>query len=93
MGYLGEGVADDLLTWLRRVVDEETATFIDSVIEDEVGHEADAAADLRAALDSAPDGAPGPRGPHVRCCCTWRGAAAPAPHRWPRSSASAVPTS
>jgi rubrerythrin len=55
MGYLGEGVADDLLTWLRRVVDEETATFIDSVIEDEIGHEADAAADLRAALDSAPD--------------------------------------
>lgn len=49
-GYLGEGVADDLLTWLRRVVDPETAAFIDTVIEDEVEHEANAAADLRAVL-------------------------------------------
>ena len=55
-GYLGEGVADDLLHWLRTVVDPDTAAFIDTVIEDEVGHEADAAADLRAALDDAPDG-------------------------------------
>ena len=55
-GYLGEGVADDLLHWLRKVVDPETAAFIDTVIEDEVEHEADAAADLRAALDDAPDG-------------------------------------
>jgi DNA-binding ferritin-like protein (Dps family) len=55
-GYLGEGVADDLLQWLRRVVDPETAAFIDTVIEDEVGHEADAAADLRAALDGARGG-------------------------------------
>ena len=50
--YLGEGVADDLLTWLRRVVDPETAAFIDTVIEDEVGHEAAAAADLKAVLSS-----------------------------------------
>src|SRR5438094_9927288 len=35
-GYLGEGVADDLLQWLRLVVDAETAEFIDTVIEDEV---------------------------------------------------------
>jgi DNA-binding ferritin-like protein (Dps family) len=55
-GYLGEGVADDLLTWLREVVDAETAAFIDTVIADEVDHEAGAAADLRSALDAAPDG-------------------------------------
>ena len=54
--YLGEGVADDLLQWLRRVVDDETAAFIDTVIEDEVEHEAAAAADLRAALDAKPGG-------------------------------------
>ena len=53
-GYLGEGVADDLLHWLRKVVDDETAAFIDTVIDDEVDHEADAAADLRAVLDSEP---------------------------------------
>ncbi|MEY2477266.1 MAG: hypothetical protein QOG87_2581 [Actinomycetota bacterium] len=53
--YLGEGVADDLLTWLRRVADAETAAFIDTVIEDEVEHEAAAASDLRAVLESAPD--------------------------------------
>jgi hypothetical protein len=53
-GYLGEGVADDLLTWLRKVVDPETAAFIDTVIEDEIEHEAAAASDLREVLDSAP---------------------------------------
>lgn len=52
--YLGEGVADDLLRWLRLVVDPETATFIDGVIEDEVGHEAAAAAQLRSVLKSDP---------------------------------------
>jgi len=51
-GYLGEGIADDLLTWLRKVVDPDTAAFIDTVIEDEVEHEAAAAAELRARLDS-----------------------------------------
>jgi len=50
-GYLGEGIADDLLTWLRKVVDPDTAAFIDTVIEDEVEHEAAAAAELRAVLD------------------------------------------
>ena len=53
-GYLGESVADDLLQWLRQVVDDETAAFIDTVIEDEVEHEAEAAADLRAVLDADP---------------------------------------
>ena len=55
-GYLGEGVADDLLQWLRKVVDPETAAFIDTVIEDEVEHEAGAASDLRAVLDAHPGG-------------------------------------
>jgi rubrerythrin len=52
VGYLGEGIADDLLSWLRTVVDPDTAAFIDTVIEDEVEHEAAAAADLRAVLGS-----------------------------------------
>jgi 1,2-phenylacetyl-CoA epoxidase catalytic subunit len=55
-GYLGEGVADDLLTWLRKVVDGETAAFIDTVIEDEVEHEAHAATELRRLLDTTPGG-------------------------------------
>lgn len=54
--YLGEGVADDLLQWLRTVVDPETAAFIDTVIEDEVEHEGAAAANLRQALESTPEG-------------------------------------
>jgi rubrerythrin len=54
--YLGEGVADDLLQWLRTVVDPETAAFIDTVIEDEVEHEGAAAANLRQALDATPNG-------------------------------------
>jgi len=48
--YLGEGVADDLLQWLRRVVDAETAAFIDTVIADEEEHEAMATAELRSLL-------------------------------------------
>jgi DNA-binding ferritin-like protein (Dps family) len=55
-GYLGEGVADDLLKWLREVVDADTSAFIDTVIEDEVEHEAGAAADLRRVLASDQDG-------------------------------------
>ena len=54
--YLGEGVADDLLQWLRTVVDADTAAFIDTVIADEIEHEANAAADLRAELDGIPNG-------------------------------------
>lgn len=53
-GYLGEGVADDLLHWLRQVVDDDTAAFIDGVIADEVGHEAAAAAELRTVLEEQP---------------------------------------
>lgn len=56
--YLGEGVADDLLSWLRQVTDADTAAFIDTVIEDEVGHEAAAAADLRSVLDTQPGARP-----------------------------------
>jgi DNA-binding ferritin-like protein (Dps family) len=54
--YLGEGIADDLLHWLRKVVDADTASFIDTVLEDEVEHEAAAAAELRSLLGNAPDG-------------------------------------
>ena len=52
--YLGEGVADDLLEWLRKVVDADTAAFIDTVIADEVEHEARATAELRQLLAAAP---------------------------------------
>ena len=55
--YLGEGIADDLLVWLRSVVDDdETAAFIDSVIADEEHHEARATAALRALVESTPGG-------------------------------------
>ena len=56
LGYLGEGVADDLLQWLRTVVDPETAAFIDTVIADEVEHEGHAAAALRAVMAATPNG-------------------------------------
>jgi len=48
--YLGEGVADDLLEWLRRVADADTAAFIDTVIADEEEHEGLATEHLRALL-------------------------------------------
>jgi rubrerythrin len=55
--YIGEGIADDLLTWLRAVVgDEDTVAFIDSVIADEEHHEARATDELRALLDRTPGG-------------------------------------
>lgn len=54
--YLGEGVADDLLSWLRTVVDPETAEFVDSVIADEVGHEARATEELHRLMATTPDG-------------------------------------
>ena len=53
---LGEGLATDLLTWLREVVDAPTAAFIDSVLADEAGHEARAVAAVRAMLESQPHG-------------------------------------
>ncbi|HVT77429.1 MAG TPA: ferritin-like domain-containing protein [Acidimicrobiales bacterium] len=54
--YLGEGIADDLLQWLRTVVDAETAAFIDTVIADEVEHEGHAAAALRDVMTTTPGG-------------------------------------
>jgi len=54
--YLGEGIADDLLQWLRTVVDDDTKAFIDTVIEDEVEHEGHAAAALRDAIAKEPNG-------------------------------------
>ena len=54
--YLGEGIADDLLQWLQKVVDPDTAAFVDTVIADEVGHEAAATKALRDLLDSTPNG-------------------------------------
>lgn len=52
--YLGEGIADDLLRWLRRVADTDTAAFVDRVLADEAGHEALAAAELRGRLSGDP---------------------------------------
>ncbi|HAM03153.1 MAG TPA: hypothetical protein DCQ30_13145, partial [Acidimicrobiaceae bacterium] len=54
--FLGEGIATDLLVWLRRVVDEETAAFVDTVLADEAGHEARAAAELRRLVRASPWG-------------------------------------
>ncbi|MHB8681045.1 MAG: ferritin-like fold-containing protein [Acidimicrobiales bacterium] len=53
---LGEGIASDLLQWLRLVADEETAAFVDTVIADEVGHEERAAAEVRALMARVSDG-------------------------------------
>ena len=53
--FLGEGVADDLLHWLGRVVDDETAAFITEVQQDEIGHEARAAESLRRQLRTPSD--------------------------------------
>lgn len=53
---LGEGVAADLLTWLRQVSDPETAAFIDTVLADEIGHEARAVEELRRLIEANPDG-------------------------------------
>lgn len=55
-GYLGEGIADDLLQWLQKVADPETVAFVDTVIADEVGHEAAATKVLRDLLDTTPNG-------------------------------------
>ena len=55
-GYLGEGIADDLLQWLQKVADPETVAFVDTVIADEVGHEAAATKTLRDLLETTPNG-------------------------------------
>lgn len=54
--YLGEGVADDMLEWLKTVVDDETRAFVESVIADEEEHEALAVARLRELIESEPGG-------------------------------------
>jgi hypothetical protein len=54
--YLGEGIADDLLQWLRQVSDADTVAFIDTVIADELGHEAAATTALRTLLETTPQG-------------------------------------
>ncbi|HUY64727.1 MAG TPA: ferritin-like fold-containing protein [Acidimicrobiales bacterium] len=56
LDLLGEGIASDLLSWLRRVADPDTAAFVDTVIADEVGHEGRAAAEVRRLMADAPDG-------------------------------------
>lgn len=53
---LGEGIATDLLVWLRKVADPDTAAFVDTVLADEVGHEARAAAELRHLVATTPGG-------------------------------------
>jgi rubrerythrin len=53
---MGEGIAADLLTWLRKVVDVETAEFITTVSADDVHHEARATADVRGVIMAHPDG-------------------------------------
>src|SRR6267378_3535065 len=55
-GYLGEGIADDLLQWLQKVADADTVAFVDTVISDEVGHEAAATKLLRDLLAETPNG-------------------------------------
>ncbi len=54
--YLGEGIAADMLRWLREVADSETAAFIDTVLDDELGHEAHALADLRDQMAASSNG-------------------------------------
>jgi DNA-binding ferritin-like protein (Dps family) len=53
---LGEGIATDLLGWLRKVADPDTAAFVDTVLADEAGHEARAAAEVRRLMASSPAG-------------------------------------
>jgi len=53
--YVGEGIAYDILQWLRRVVDEETAGAIERVIADEDEHEGNAAEHLRALMGDDPE--------------------------------------
>jgi len=55
-GYLGEGIAEDLLVWLRSVSDAETGEFIDSVLADEEQHEARAERQLNELIESVPRG-------------------------------------
>ncbi|NNN21758.1 MAG: long-chain fatty aldehyde decarbonylase [Acidimicrobiales bacterium] len=49
--FLGEGIASDLLRWLKEVVDTDTADFIDTVLKDESQHEKYAEEKLRQLID------------------------------------------
>ncbi len=55
-GYLGEGIASDMLNWLKKVSDVETSQFIDTVIEDETEHEQIAIEKLKDLIASTPLG-------------------------------------
>ncbi len=52
--FLGEGIASDLLRWLKEVVDTDTADFIDTVLNDEAQHEKYAEEKLRELIDRSP---------------------------------------
>jgi rubrerythrin len=52
--FLGEGVATDMLIWLKKVVDPETSSFVDTVMEDEAGHERHAVENLKAIIGNSP---------------------------------------
>ena len=56
-GFLGEGIADDLMVWFGQVVDEEMARFVASVLADEAQHEDDAAQHVRAVIAADPGNA------------------------------------
>jgi hypothetical protein len=79
--YLGEGIADDLLQWLRNVADPDTVEFVDSVIDDEAGHEAAATKALRDLLATTPHGrfraARAARRMHLHMLWSGRAGAAP----------------
>ena len=74
---LGEGIATDLLVWLRKVADPDTAAFVDTVLADEAGHEGRAAAEIRRLIASSPDGrrraAAGARGMLLRMATSGAG--------------------
>lgn len=53
-GFLGEGIADDLMAWLGTVVDAELAAFVATVMADEAEHEGHAAAHVRAVIGEDP---------------------------------------
>lgn len=52
--YFGEGIAEDLLVWLQRVSDPQTAAFIDGVMADEEEHEGGATRRIQALVAASP---------------------------------------
>jgi hypothetical protein len=55
-GYLGEGIAEDLLVWLTSVSDDPTCEFIDGVLADELQQEERAERQLNSLIDEVPRG-------------------------------------